>query len=748
MPTSLDEVRALLDAERERFAGARRVLSFEQYLELFLADPRRYGRDAARYLRDLFDHYGTEPVLKPYGRFTRWRLFDLPWEDEAGQRDALVGHELLQSEVYRAVANFARQGAVNRLILLHGPNGSAKSTLAGCVLRAMEDYSQQDAGALYRFHWVFPRARSTEAGRIGFGFGAREDDGPRPGESYAHLDEGSIDARLLCEVRDHPMLLLPSSVRDPIVDRAFAGGREPAPTLLTRGGLCHKCQMVFQSLLSAYRGDLSKVLAHVQVERWYVSRRYRQGAVTLGPQMAVDARERQVTAPRSLSALPPTLQNTTLFEPFGELVDAAGGALEYSDLLKRPLDAWKYLLLMIESGEVALTTSNLAPNVVLIGSSNEAHLDAFREHPEYPSFRGRLELARAPYLLDWKDEARIYDRQALPGIDRHVAPHAVEMAAIFAVLSRLRKPAADRLPRALASLVGDLTPMEKAELLASGAVPQRYNDEQAKDLKAGIESLWREGESQTMYEGRVGASPREIRGVILDAAHAPEFKCLSPFAVLDRLGELSGRKSEFEWLRMETVAGGYHDARGFLKSLRVRLLDEVEGEVRDATGLVDEARYVESFERYVTHVSAWLKGEKIHNRVSRKDEPADEAMLREVEKLIGMSGSADEVRRNVMSRLAAWALDHPGEKVPYGQIFPQQLAALRDHFFKERRKQIVQATQDLLRLLSDAASLEADARARAEGTFERLKTVGYCEHCARDAADALLRERYAESPAR
>ena len=29
--------------------------------------------------------------------------------------------------------------------------------------------------------------------------------------------------------------------------------------------------------------------------------------------------------------------------------------IEFSDLLKRPLDAWKYLLLAIEKGEVALT---------------------------------------------------------------------------------------------------------------------------------------------------------------------------------------------------------------------------------------------------------------------------------------------------------------------------------------------------------------------------------------------------------
>lgn len=742
MVTTIEEVHTLFNAERERFEGARRMLSFDEYLQLFLSAPRRYGRDAARYVRDLFEHYGTETIVKPYGRFTRWKLFDLPWEDPSGRREALVGHEPLQSEVYRAVANYARQGAVNRFILLHGPNGSAKSTLAGGLLRAMEDYSQQDPGVLYRFHWVFPRSRSADGARIGFGLSGRDEDGPRAGESYAHLDESAIDARLLCEVRDHPLLLLPPSVREPILEKTFSTGPEPAPLLLTRGGLCHKCQQIFQTLLSAYRGDLSKVLAHVQVERWYISRRYRQGAVTLGPQMAVDARERQVTAPRSLSALPATLQNTTLFEPYGELVDAAGGVLEYSDLLKRPLDAWKYLLLMIESGEVALTASNLAPNVVLLGSSNEAHLDAFRDHPEYASFRGRLELARAGYLIDWRDEAKIYQRQALAGIDRHVAPHAVEIAARFAVLSRLRKPTTDGLSRPLAALVTELSPLEKSELYSSATVPQRFTDEQAKELTSGIEALWREGQGHSDYEGRVGASPREMLGVVLDAAHTPGFKCLSPFAVLDRLSELIARSSEFEWLRLDVVSGGFHDPKGFLKTLRTQLIDAIEADLREATGLVDAARYTESFERYVTHVAAWSKGEKIQNRISCRDEPADEAMMREIERLIGVTGSVDDARRNVMSRVAAWALDHPGENVPYPTVFPQQLASLRDHFFKDRQKQITAAVTDLLRFLTDQSALDPELRERTEVIFSRLEKVGYCQHCARDAADALVRERF------
>lgn len=734
-------LRATLESERARLSAAHKTLSFDDFLTLFASDPRRYARDAARWMRDMFDHYGTREVDRPWGKVTRWRLFDLPWEDEAGRRDALVAHEELQREVYRALSNFAEQGRVDRLLLLHGPNGSAKSTFCATLMRAMEDYSRTEEGALYRFSWVFPKGRGGGESKIGFGSGAR-DEGPKPGESFAYLDDAAIDAKVLCELRDHPLLLLPLEARRQILRDAL-GAEERIPDHLWKGGLSHKSQQIFEALLSSYRGDLSKVLAHVQVERWFVSRKYRVGAVTLGPQMAVDAHERQVTASRSLASLPASLQNVALFEPFGELVDAAGGLLEYSDLLKRPLDAWKYLLLMIETGEVALNTSNLSPNLVMIGSANELHLDAFREHPEFASFRGRLELLRAPYLLDWTAEKSIYDRQVVPSVRRHVAPHATEIAALFAVLSRMRKPASERYAKDVAALATDLTPLEKAELYATGQVPARIDREQAKTLRANIEAIYRESEIYPNYEGRSGASPREVRALLLEAAQSNAYACLSPFAVLDEIAWLITRKNEFEWLRQDPLAGGFHDPRYFLRVLRERLLDHMEAALRDATGLVDEARYFEAFERYVSHVRAYVKGEKVLNKVTKKDESPDEVMMREVERVLGATGTPADFRADLISMVAGWAIDHPGQSVDYAALFPRHLAKLKESFFAERKARIASMGKELLVLLTDKSGLDAESLARAEKTRDNLvRRFDYCDRCARDMISVLLKERY------
>src|SRR5471030_1050745 len=94
------QIRNVADNVERRFLTGRRVLSFAEYLDLFASDPVRYSRDASRYLRDVFDHYGTTAVDHPWGHFTRWNLFDLPWEAENPSktlpRGALIGQEPVQ----------------------------------------------------------------------------------------------------------------------------------------------------------------------------------------------------------------------------------------------------------------------------------------------------------------------------------------------------------------------------------------------------------------------------------------------------------------------------------------------------------------------------------------------------------------------------------------------------------------------------------------------------------------------------
>jgi predicted Ser/Thr protein kinase len=736
----LSELERVADGVREGFEIGRRVLSFQEYLALYAQDPARHGRDASRYARDMFLHYGTVQVEKPWGKRTRFKLFDLPFADETVRREHLVGQEDVQQEIFRIFENFGREGRPNKLILMHGPNGSSKSTIALCLMRALENYSSLDEGALYRFHWVFPSAKTIKT-KIGFGGEAGEAGGDG---SFAHLDEDLIDTKLNNEVRDHPLFLLPVAARRSLVERALAAAAidEPPPEWLMRGRLSHKSQQVYEALLNQYRGDLKQVLRHVSVERFFISRRYRVGAVTIGPQMSVDAGERQITADRSLASLPASLQAITMFEAFGELIDAASGVLEYSDLLKRPLDAYKYLQLSVETGEVALQHQNVQLNVVMIGSANEVHLAALREHPEWASFRGRLELVKTPYLRSWIEEKQIYDSQIAPQIRRHVAPHATLVAALFAALTRMRKPTPERFDKNVGPIVASLTAMEKADLYARGTIPERLDADQTKTLRASIKEVYEESRTYPIYEGRVGASPREIKSVLLDAAQDPRFQCLSPIAVLDELDELTGRHTEYEWLQQEVLAGGYHDTRVFREHCKTRLLDSWEEEMRAASGIVEERSWMELFDRYVRNVSTWVKGEKVKNPVTGEYEDPDTSFMLHVEKLLGVRGDGADFRRGIISAIAAWSIDHPGEKVENLVVFPQHIRKLKETTFAERKKAISDLCKHLVVFIEDEGKgLDNAQKKQSREALERLEGMGYCRNCARDAASALLRWR-------
>ncbi len=744
MSALLDELDRIANDLLCRFDEQKPVLSFEEYLLRVEQEPARHCRDAVTYLRDAFDYFGRQE--RGEGEPSRFRLFDLPWLDEEEARSLrLVGQEQVQHEIYRALNNFVREGRANRLPLLHGPNGSAKSTVARALMLALEHYSQTDEGALYRFHWVFPTRQKTRGG-IGFG------DKPSAvgAGSYAHLAEEDIDARLMDETRDHPLLLLPSEYRRRLLSNLLpVEDRSRTSRWLWDGELSHKNRKVFDALFSSQGGALAEVLRHVRVERYTISRRYRVGAVTLGPELNVDARERQVTADRSLSALPTSLQAVALYEASGELIDAAGGLLEYSDLLKRPLEAFKYLQLTVETGEVALPNQNVSINCFMIGSANEQELSAFRSHPEFESFRGRLEFIRTPYLLNWKSEQEIYEAQVAAHLQVHVAPHATRVAAMFAVLSRLRQPEADRYERTVRELIRGLTVFEKMELYTEGRLPERLAGEKAKELRSLIPALKEEGQGHDAYEGATGASPREMRTVLLDAAQSEAWIGLSPFAVLEQLDELCTRASEFAWLGRQSTEGGYGDHEEFRSWLYRRLLVLIEDDFRRASGLVDESQYDELFSRYVQHLSAWAKGEKLRNPHTGVSEPPDEQLMREVETLLNAADEAEVARHGLMQRFAAWAIESPGKPLESSPVFSDMVTRLRDAAFATRRHALGGLVKRVLACLErghEAPPSDPQQRAEAERVIETMiRTQGYARSSVADAAAQLLSSGLADA---
>jgi predicted Ser/Thr protein kinase len=428
-------------------------------------------------------------------------------------------------------------------------------------------------------------------------------------------------------------------------------------------------------------------------------------------------------------------------------VDGNRGVIDFADLLKRPIESYKYLLGTVEQGRVSLDVASLELDTIFIGSSNEGYLAAFKEIPEFQSFKGRMELVRVPYLLDYRVEQKIYDAQikvAHAESGKHVSPHVAWVTALWAMLTRMKKPLAEKYGKTLSDLVVKLGPLEKALLYADTITPEGLSTEQQRELVAGVEKIARESDNYPNYEGRTGASAREMKLVIMNAAQSPKYACLSPFAIFDELEELVRGVTVYEFLKQEPLPGGFHENRKFIFQVRDQLIDKIDDEVRTSMGLVDERRYMERFERYAAHVSYWVKKEKVPNPITGRDEDPDEDMMAEVERILQVTGRRDEFRREVISRIGAWSIDHPRQKPDYDAIFPRPIAELRESFFEERKKQVRKINEDLLVYLADGPDrMQPDAAAAAGATLTTLKSrFGYCDNCAKDAVLALIRKRY------
>ena len=721
---------------KTEFERTNRLLSFDEYVKMALADPRRQTRGSAQYMLDMLDHFGRTTHREGESHF---KLFDMEFED---QRHRVIAQNEVQQEIYRTLQNFVKEGINNKLILLHGPNGSAKSSLVNCLSRGLEYYGELPEGATYRFNWVFPVEKIVKGG-LGLGSysGTKE-----TLSSYAKLGDDEIAARIPCEMKDHPLLLLPPAARRDLFGQMFKGEQANLPDYLTKGMPCHKCKLIYEALLTANKGDLKKVLMHVQVERFYISKRYRTAAVTIEPQMHVDAQSRQITMDKSISFLPASLHGLSLFELSGDLVDGNRGIVEYADLLKRPVDAYKYLLIACESGNVNVGSSIAYLDSVLIGSTNELQLDAFKEFPDFTSFKARIELIRVPYLTQYSEEQKIYDIHIgkIAGA-KHVTPHTTFAAALWAVLSRLKKPNAIHYPPVLTNIVGALSPLEKAKLYDNGSMPAHLSPEERKVLKVAIKKLREEYNAVPYYEGRMGASAREIKSVLYDAAQNPEFPCLSPLSVIAEFEDFVKRVSEYDFLKQD-VKDGYHDNYEFINTVKNEYISRLDMEVRESMGVFETRQYEEFLKKYIVHLSHLLKKEKIKNTITGKMEPPDTTLIEEFEQIIEApsgGGERDGFRQNVISTIGAYSLDHPHQPVDYRQVFPEYMKRLEDHYFNQQKTKMKTLGDAIQFFGTEKEDRTTDHYKLAKTTIgNMIKNLGYCDGCAPQVILFLIRAKY------
>ncbi len=714
------------------------VMSFIEFMNHFENNPLQYCRPTSKYILDMLNYFGHDEKNEKFNLFTKEDL-DCP---------AVYGQDRPEKGIVGNLKNFIEEGFNNKFILLVGPNGSAKSSIVKKIMKGAEIYSETEQGALHTFSWIFPIDTFVK-GSVGLTSEMIKSDL----ETYAHLQDKEINAILNSELKDHPLLLIPKKYRENLLREAFADSPDYLNFLersyFFKGALSKRNQMIYEALLKNYKGNHSEVLKHIRVERFNISRRYSAGAVTIEPQIHVDAQMQQITMDKRLASLPPSLQSLNLFSLRGEVIMANRGVLEYSDLLKRPLDTFKYLLMTMESSNINLGGILTDLDVFFIGTSNEIHLAGFKQHPDFNSFKGRFNFIRVPYLLNYIDEEKIYTKQ-INGLKdvSHFEPHALASLCLFSVMTRLRACQSKNYEdKKLSAIISNLNPLEKSLLLAEDILPERLDTESKQALRNGKNQIIAEFENENLYEGKFGISPRDIKNIIYQVSY--ENHNITFIEIFDFLEKLILKKNDFDFLNM-TPQGDYHNPIRFINLIKNHFINIFDSELRECLGLVDERSYETYIKKYITNINALIKGEKVKNAITEKYEEPDQYFIKEFETSINLKEDSTKFRSHLISKLGAFALDNPGQQLTYTNVFPELVKSLQESFRNEQKKLIQSISKNLVFFQAETERDESIVTPMSDKDREAIQSIltnltnkyQYSKQGALAILQHLIKERY------
>src|SRR5262245_47893113 len=152
-PLTIDSIAKLQDMEEYRHLHWEG--SFDDYLDLVRQRPQ-IVRSAFQRIYDMILSYGREEYIDSRKKLIRYPFFR---DEQNGGQDAGFGLDIPLMRLANVFKSAAYgYGTEKRVLLLHGPVGSSKSTIVRLLKKGLEQYSRSDAGALYTYEWRLPDA--------------------------------------------------------------------------------------------------------------------------------------------------------------------------------------------------------------------------------------------------------------------------------------------------------------------------------------------------------------------------------------------------------------------------------------------------------------------------------------------------------------------------------------------------------------------------------------------------------------
>ena len=552
--------------------------SFDWYLDEVYSDPL-ITRNAHQRVADMFEYFGTE-----YDEDTGIVEYKLATEDPLHDgENVFFGRDVQKSihEFVNKVYSGSRGlGPEKRIKLLLGPVGSGKSHFDSMVRKYFEEYTRTEDGRMYTFRWT----------------------------NLCDVidDQDPSDDTVRSAMNQDPIVLLPEKQRKKI----FASLNESVDAdyeLDNKQALDPRSEFFMDELLNHYDDNLQEVLEnHVEVIRLIANENRRRCVETFEPKDKKNQDETELTGDINYSKIAVYGESDPRsFEYSGAFCNANRGIFSGEELLKLQKEFLYDFLHATQEGTIKPRNNpRMDIDQVIVGRTNMPEYIEKKGDEKMEAFNDRTKRIDYPYVLEYSEEAQIYQKMlnnaSVPEV--HVEPHALEMAGLFSVMTRVNEPD-----------TGNIDLLQKVKA---------YNGEDSDIGDIDVHKLREEAASEGMY----GVSARfvgdEISEAIITRLH-DDNQSLSALAVLRHLEqnlESHGSIPEDQ----------YDDYYTYIEEVQEEYKDRAIEDVRYALAYNTDEIQREG-EKYMDNVMAYIDDDKIEDDITGEMVAPDEKFMRSVE---------------------------------------------------------------------------------------------------------------------
>jgi serine protein kinase len=665
---------------KDQFQKLNEEMSFSEYLSLVYSKPK-LARTAYQYLYDMIMSKGTKKIERYRKTYIHYNFFDNSEIPIFGLEETL--HQLVQ--FFRGAAG--GYGPERRVLLLHGPVGSSKSTILRCIKRGLEKYSLSDDGAWYTFKWV-----NLPTGKEDGIYTQAEDESP---------------------MHEDPLKLLPPEIRKQFVlelneiylQQTLEKEKNSAYKLSVEGELDPRSKKFMKELLLRYKGDWQKIVEeHIRVIRKTHSETDRMGIATFQPKDEKNQDSTELTGDINWGKLPHfgTDSDPRAFNFDGEFCVGNRGIVEFIEVLKL---AKEFLYDLLGASQERQIKPKKFPQVsvdtVLVGHTNNPEYERLKNDQTMEALRDRTVKIDVPYLLRWSEELKILEYYYGNGrVKQHIAPHTLEIAALWTVLTRLQD-----------DKDGKINLVEKAKLYDGKALPG-WTEDSVKELR-----------DKYPDEGMfVGVSCRYTQDKISNCLSS-HYDYINFFMVLNEL------KSGIEH---QSLFNNEEEKAKYIACIDMarKELDQIlKTEVQKA--LVGDENAIERLcSNYIDNLMAYIDGTKIKNPFTEQDQEPDERLMRSIEEKIDIPEvGADDFRRGIAGFIGHLA--HAGKQFKWDSN-PQLKKAFEAKLFEDTKDHIKLSALNI----KGATVVDKEIQEKIDAVKCRLiEQYGYNQQSATDVLD-------------